>query len=408
MSILYDTKTKRKFLDYKCSFEDRTHMYHNDPDRIYECCCREKNRVQLKLTNALHFYPIDRNQVHESDCERSSEFQENSIYNKAFYKRDDGTFFASLDYDSDNLRVHDNISRDFPNRKNYSIALSFPSFAKKINMAAYERMMKTNRKDKNGNHATLDRKYIERYIWSVLQSTYILYKGKEISIHDLEKCEDYQFAHNYHILDRTRKIEKRKTKNGNLFYLVPIMNLKGFGKNCIIIKEKDFNMAKSDFENEYNAPFDYMNNKIMMFIYGEKSSSSTHEINPWKPLKLCFFMISDHGLYSSSKDEALIYSSVEHLLIDKEKDGKYLQFFKPYIYNPSAYPSKRLPDGIIKNTFKSNNFIIVQFNNESEFQDKHSNKKQNRFIWNVNLNNVLIDGYIQSKIQELSKLINSL
>lgn len=408
MSILYDTKTKRKFLDYKCSFDDRAHMYHNDPDRIYECCCRDKNRVQLKLTNALHFYPIDRNQVHESDCERSSEFQENSIYNKAFYKRDDGTFFANLDYDSDNLKVHDSISRDFPNKKNYSIALTFPSFAKKINMAAYEKMMKTNRKDKNGNHATIDRKYIERYIWSLLQSTYIIYNNKEISIHDLEKCENYKFIHNYHILDELRNIEKRQTKNGSFYFLLPIQNLKGFGKNYILVKEDDFNKAKTVFENEYNIPFDYKRNKIMMFLYGEKNTSLTHEINPWKPLKLCFFMISEHGLYSSSKDEALIYSSIERLLIDKEKDGKYLQFFKPYIYNSSAYPSKRLSDGIIKNTFKNNNFIIVQFNSKSEPQTKNSNKKQKYFIWNVNLNNVLAGGYIQSKIQELSKLIDRL
>lgn len=408
MSILYDTKTHRKFIDHKLDFEDRAIMYKKDPERIYECCCKEYNRVQLKLSSSLHFYPITKTQTHDCSCERSSVFQEDYLYNRAFRKREDGTYIAQLDYKNDFPELHNNVDREFPTIEQANPTLSFASFAKKINMIAYSKMMKTYHKDKNGNHLTIDEKNIERYIWSVLQSVYVLHDGKEISIFNLEKQTTYKYRHNYHLLDPTRDIKRRATKTGLPYYVIPILNFKGFGSNQIVITSPDFTKAKEDFESFYKIQFNSKNHNIMMFAFGEKNHNSDREINPWKTSKICFFLVSQKGLYSDSPQEALIYSKIENLLAQKEKEGKHLQFYKPYDYQIKLFKNKKLPNGIIQSFPHSNKIILLDISKDKIQEHFINNSKI--LIWKFSLHGINKDfaNYLFKKINELSDLINRL
>ena len=421
MSILLDTKTNLRFYDYDCSHDDRAVMYRQDPKRIYKCCCREHNQVELKLTKALKFFPVDKNQIHEPDCERSSEFAENKLLNKSFIRQENNSFDIILCDKYNDIDKHDNIDRKFPDRNKVNKELSFISFSKKINMAAYERMMKTNKKDKNGNHATIDRKYIERYIWSVLKSTYVKDNEGKKSIYELDNDETIKERHNYHILDQSRDFECRKSKIGINYYVLPVLNIKGFGSNSIIINEEDFQTAKKHFEEEYGVRFDHRDNMVMAFVKGEKKTDSSHDINPWKKGKVCFFIISSRGLYSSSILESKVYTKIEKLLMDEEENGKKLQFYKPYEYIPGAYGSEYIEDGIIKHSYKNDKTIVIEIfeDTSNKCQSERIGKKKafvkkSKYIpWfydteeqkKLGMND---DEYMETKIEQLRKLLKKL
>lgn len=421
MSILLDTKTNRRFYDFDCSHDDRAVLYRQDPKRIYRCCCREHNQVELKLTKALKFFPIDKTQIHEPDCERSSEFQESKLLNKAFLRQESSTFNTQLSdkYSDDNK--HDNIDRKFPERSKVNKELSFVSFAKKVNMAAYERMMKTNKKDKNGNHPTIDRKYIERYIWSVLKSVYVKTEDGEMSIYEMDNDNSFKFRHNYHLLDQTREFECKKSKIGMNYYVLPVVNLKGFGSSSIIMNEDDFQEAKKQFEKEYGIRFDHRNNKVMAFVKGEKKLDSIHDINPWKRGAVCFFIISNRGLYAKSILESKIYNEIENCLMEEEAKGKHIQFFKPYEYTPGAYGGSFLEDGIIKNSYKNDKSIVIEIfeDNSKNIQAERIGKKKSfikksKYIpWFYDIQEqeklkMTDDEYLAHKIQQLKSLLEKI
>lgn len=416
MSVLLDTETKRRFIDNECSPEQRFMMHKENPDKIYECCCREKNRVKLKLGKSLKFYPVDRTQVHELDCERSSEYQEEMILNYCLLPNGDGTYIVRFQDKETNSKKHNNISRIFPTINNLNKKISFDSFAKRINLMAYERMLKTNRKDKNGNHSTIDRKYIERYIWSMLNIIYSETDDGLQSLYEQDSKDSQGYRFNYHMIDMTRAIEKKQTKLNTNYYVVPIVNLKGFGADSIIINEKDYLKGVKKFEEEYKVKFDSNKYQMMVFIKGEKKLNSNHDINPWHPSKICFYIISWRGLYSKSPLEAEIYTEIEKLLLKEESKGHQLQFYKPYEYRSCFYGKDYLEDGIIKQTFKDDKRIIIEIFDESadwierEGKKRYLSKNRNKFVWSYDVNEqkrleLSDEEYMNKKIEELRIII---